>query len=206
MQMLTGIVFFLLFINQAGAHVPEEGKVTAVIAPFFYKTSFEGTSTDVGSPLLMGGALIAEGDINKNGGLEIGIFLINKIYLRKTETEELAEKIKQIYVTMGYRYWFNQKWSLAAAFFSSYIMGERKMIHSTFMPPRDINTSASDTTEYGFDFSLQHEFWRQGDFSALIDTRYSLSVTDKSNEYGDHYGFLVGLRYQIQEKYEDSKN
>ena len=208
MQMLMGIVTFLLFVmnNPALAHVPEEGKVTAVVAPFFYKTFFEGTSTDVSSPLTAGTALIAEGDIDKHGGLEIGVFFIQKLYLRKTDTEELAEKIKQVYITMGYRHWFNQKWSVAAAFFSTYVMGQRKIIHSTFLPPRNINTSASDTTEYGFDFSLQYEIWRHGDFSALIDTRYSYSITDKSNEFGDHYGFLIGLRYQVQEKFEDSKD
>lgn len=207
MRMLTGIVSFLLFvtINRVWAHVPEEGKVTAVLAPFFYKTYFEGTSTSVKSPLTSGLALIAEGDIDHHGGIEIGVFFINKLFLRKTETEELAERIKQLYITMGYRHWFNARWSVAAAFYSTYIMGERILIHSTFNPPRDINTSASDTTEYGFDFSVQYEIFKAGDFAGLIDGRYSLSVTDKSNEYGDHYGFLVGLRYQIQEKYEDSK-
>ena len=208
MQMLMGIVSFLLFVMNipAWAHVPEEGKVTAVVAPYFYKTYFEETSTPVKSPLSSGLAIVAEGDIDKHGGLEIGIFFISKLYLRKTEAEELAERIKQVYITMGYRHWFNEKWSVAAAFFSTYVMGKRKIEFSTFQPPQNINTSASDTTEYGFDFSIQYEIWRKGDLSALIDTRYSYSITDKNNEYGDHYGFLIGLRYQIQEKYEDSKD
>lgn len=203
MQKLMGIVYFLLLFvaDQALAHVPEEGKVTAILGPFVYQTNYWGSGADVPSPTLGGVGLIAEGDVNDRGGLEIAVFSLNKIYFRRTANEDLAEKVKQIYVTMGYRYWFNERLSVAAAFFSSYIMGSRKIVHSTYYPPRNINTSASDTTEYGFDFSLQYEVWSKDLMAVVLDGRYSYSVTAKPNEYGDHYGMLIGFRYQIQEKY-----
>lgn len=172
----------------------------AHLGPFLYKTNYGAASPDLGSPELGGFALIAEGDVNNHGGLEIGIFYLHKLYFRKQDSEALAEKVKQIYVTMGYRHWLGTKFSLAAALFSSYTMGDYRVIHSSFNPPNRADTSAQDTTEYGFDFSLQYEFWGRKRWAAVVDTRYSLSVTNKFQEDGDHYGVLVALKYLVQQK------
>ncbi len=59
-------------------------------------------------------------------------------------------------------------------------------------------TSAHDSTEYGFDGSIQVEPWREGRYAAIIDLRYSYSVTDKPDEESNHYGILVGLKYFVQ--------
>lgn len=205
MRKLTSIVgFLLLFVfSPADAHEPSEGKVTALLGPFLFKTNFPGAGTQYEAPLMGGAGLIVEGDIDTNGGLELTAFYLNKIYVRSDNDKILAERIKQIYISMGYRHWFNKLFSIGGAFFSSYIMGKRHVEHSEFNPPNLINTSASDTTEYGFDFSVQYEFWKHDVWAAALDVRYSLSVTTKPKEYGDHYGALIGIKYQIQEKFED---
>jgi len=206
--MLTSIVSFLLLINvlPAAAHVPSEGKVTALLGPFVFKTNFPGAGTQYEVPMMTGAALIVEGDVDRNGGLEMTAFYLNKIFVRNDDDKILAERIKQVYISMGYRHWFNQRISIAAGLFSSYIMGKRHVEHSDFTPPNKINTSASDTTEYGIDFSVQYEFWESGLWAAAVDARYSWSVTNKPKEYGDHYGAMIGLKYQIQEKFEEKND
>jgi hypothetical protein len=148
-----------------------------------------------------GAAFIAEGDLNGHGGLEIGMFYLRKVFSVQKDRLVLTERIKQLYVTMGYRHWFTKKFSLAAAFFSSYSMGDPEVVVSEFPGSQDRpKTSAHDTTEYGFDFSIQHEFWHKGRFSAIVDGRYSLSVTAKPGEDANHYGAMIALKYFVQSR------
>ena len=79
-------------------------------------------------------------------------------------------------------------------------MGDPTILHNDFTPGNEIDTSATDTTEYGFDFSLQTELWQNDLNSVILDLRYSRSVTNKSSEDADHYGILIGYRYLLQEK------
>lgn len=80
-------------------------------------------------------------------------------------------------------------------------MGSYNTLHSDFpVNQTEIGTSAQDYTEYGFDFSLQAEVWSSGRYGVVIDGRYSQSVTNKPGEDANHYAFMVGLRYLIQEK------
>jgi hypothetical protein len=114
----------------------------------------------------------------------------------------MGEESDRIQITMGYRHWFANWLSAGLAFSSSYAMGDTRTIRDDFTPRglKAIDTSASDTTEYGFDFSLQWEVFSYQRLALIADAIYSLSVTGKPNETTDHYGVMLGIRYFIQEK------
>lgn len=182
------------------AYTPKEGNINVILGPFVQKTNFQGSDSGAKASYLTGTGLIAQGDINDYSSLEIAMFYMPKIFIRDQVDKFLAERTQVLYVTMGYRYWLSPYFTAALAFFSSYTMGEKEVVHNDFPAGTDIDTSARDTTEYGFDFSLQQELWGNDRYAVITDARYSLSVTSKTNERGDHYGFLIGLKYFIQGK------
>lgn len=189
-----------LFLNMAEAYTPQEGNVTATVGTLIYKTNFRGSETGANSPSLAGVGLIALGDINSFGSLEIAMFDLHKVYFRDELGKYIAVEKEVIHITMGYRYWINPYFSSSLSFYSSYSLGDPRVVHSDFLPGAEIDTSANDTTEYGFDFALQADLWSSEKWAVTSEGRYSLSVTSKKNENADHYGIMVGLRYLIQNK------
>jgi hypothetical protein len=198
------IIMTLLLIpgGNADAYMPDEGNVNAIIGPFFSKTDFSGSNTGAHSPVLQNGGLIAQGDVTSKGSVEIAIFYMNKYFIRELGGQYKTEETDLFHITMGYRHWFLESFSGSLAFFSSYTVLDVSTIHNDFPAGVDVDTSARDITEYGFDFSLQYEFWTHGRFGVVVDGRYSYSVTKKDSEYSNHFGALVGLRYLISKREE----
>ena len=197
-------VLFLLFFSlglQSFAYEPQEGNVTAIIGPFVSRTDYQGPSKLAENPLFGGVGLMVQGDLHKSGALEIAMFHMQKTYFREENALNIAEKTELMHITMGYRHWISPLWSASLAFSSSYPMNQPKVIHTDFSTGQNIDTSARDTVDYGFDISIQTELWNRDRYSVISDVRYGLSVTDKQNEDGSHYGILIGLKYLIQEKY-----
>lgn len=196
-------IFFGIFLTLSGpclAYTPSAGNVSAILGPFVYKTNFRGSESGVTSPQLGGFGLMAVGDVDDKGSLEIAMFDMHKLYIRQQSGLFISEEKEVIHITMGYRWWLNSYFSTSLTFYSSYSLGDPKIIHSDFPIGAEIDTSARDTTEYGFDFALQSELWSQGKYAVVADARYSLSVTNKKNENSDHYGIFLGVRYEVQEK------
>ncbi len=189
-----------LFANQVQAYTPQEGNVTATLGTFIYKTNFSGSNSGAKSPNLAGLGLIALGDINSFGSLEIAMFDLHKIYFREELGKHIAVEKEVIHITLGYRYWINPYFSSSLSFYSSYSLGDPRLVHSDFLPNTEIDTSANDTTEYGFDLAIQADLWSSEKWAVTSEGRYSLSVTSKKNENADHYGIMLGLRYLIQDK------
>lgn len=199
------ILFLLFFVLslEAFAYEPHEGNVTATIGPFVSRTDYPNSDSGAKAPWLGDVGLIVQGDINQYGALEIAMFHMHKAYFRRSGSSMIAEKTELMHVTMGYRYWISPSWSTSLAFSSSYPMGQRHIIYNNFPANQGVDTSASDTVDYGFDFSLTAELWNNERYSIITDVRYGLSVTEKQDEDGSHYGILLGLKYLIQEKYPD---
>lgn len=201
MTNLKILLVVLFFINQnINAYMPKEGNITAMLGPFVSRTDFQGSATHAKSPNFGGFGLIVQGDINSYGALEIAMMHFHKIYLREQQLLSQTEKIEQVHITMGYRYWMNPYFSTSLAFSSSYGIGDPQVVHSDFASSSQFDTSARDPVEYGFEFSLQSELWQNDRYSVIADGRYNLSVTNKEDEKGNHYGLFVGLKYLIQEK------
>lgn len=197
------ILFLLFFVLsfKVFAYEPQEGNVTALVGPFVSRTDYPGSDTGAKAPWFGDVGLIVQGDINKFGSLEIAMFHMQKAYFRRSGALVQAEKAELMHITMGYRYWISPLYSASLAFSSSYPMGDRTVIHSDFPVNQNIDTSVSDTVDYGLDLSLQAELWNSDRYSVVSDLRYGLSVTEKQDESGSHYGILIGLKYLIQEKY-----
>lgn len=193
-------IFFYGFTEPALAYTPKEGNVTINLGPFIYRTNFRGSDSGIQSPIKTGTALLINGDINEKGALEIGMFYMNKYFFREKDSKYLAENTDLIHITMGYRRFLTSYLSTSLSLFSSYSIGDPTIFQSEFRPEDDVDTSARDITEYGFDLAIQCELWEQERFAVVSDIRYSYSVTDKLNERSDHYGAFVSLRYFAQDK------
>lgn len=195
-------VFFLIYpSNNIIAYEPTEGHITATFGPNFNKTNFSNdVSSKIKSSFLRGFGLIAVGDINQKGALEIGMFYMPHQYFREHETQQIVESVQELHISMGYRRFINSSLSTSLSFYSSYSMGDPQVIYTNFSNGPEINTSARDITEYGLDGAIQAELWNNNKFAVIFEGRYSLSVTHKQNEKSDQYGFLLGIRYLIQEE------
>jgi hypothetical protein len=189
---------FFLFSSLAHSYTPKDGNISAILGPFFHRTAYEGTGDRPNSPILGGVGLIAMGDLNDYGSLELGFFHKNKVFFRDQDGDFLAEQSQIIHISMGYRYWQNPYLSWGIAFFSAYPMDQPKTVYSSIAPGHELDTSASDTVRYGFDFSIQGELWSHDRLAVVLDGRYSLPTSHKSNEHSMSYGVLFGLRYFIQ--------
>ncbi len=193
-------IFFLGLTQLSWGYTPKEGNVNASIGPLIYKTNFRGSDSGIQSPTLTGTGLLVNGDINEKGALEIGMFHMNKYFFREKDGKYIAEKTQLIHITMGYRRFLSSLFSASMTLFSSYSLGDPYKVHNEFPPDVDVDTSARDVTEYGFDFSVQYEMWSHDRFAAVTDLRYSYSLTPKSHERSDHYGAFITLRYFVQDK------
>ncbi len=196
----TLLIFGLLLPLEVSAYSPKEGNVLGTLGFFLHKTNFLPSTTGAEAPWQGGIALVANGDVSTRGQLEVGIFHMNKQYFRDLNYRFIGEQTEELHVTMGYRHWIMPSFSAAVSFSTAYSMGYVHELHNDFSPSPAIDTSAHDTVEYGFDFSLQAEVYTWGRYAIMLDAIYSLSVTGKPNERADHYGGLLGLRYFIQEK------
>lgn len=202
MQNLKWIIsiFFYGFVQFSWGYTPKEGNVTANLGPFIYKTNFKGSNTGIQSQVLTGTGLLVNGDINEKGALEIGLFHMDKYFFREKDGLYMAENTDLIHITMGYRRFLGSLVSVSLALYSSYSLGDPHIAHNEFAPNGDIDTSARDVTEYGFDMAVQYELWSQDRLGIVADLRYALSVTNKANERSDHFGTFISLRYFVQDK------
>lgn len=196
-SILTTILFYSI---SSLAYAPAEGNITSYFGPYLYKTNFKGSDSGATSPVMAGVGLVVNGDVNTKGSLEIAVFLINKTYYGEDAGRFLAEQTALAHFTMGYRRWFTDSFSSSLSFSSGYSIGSPRRIHSDFPVGSEIDTSAKDTAEYGFDLSLLKELMKQPAYVVVLDVRYSMSVTNKRNENADQFGIMLGFRYLVQEK------
>jgi hypothetical protein len=191
-----------IFSFSVYAYDPADGNITVTAGPFVYKTIFPDADFDTGVVSGYHGdfGLIGNGDLDEKSSIEIGIFHMNKLFYRDENGKVQVEQTQVMHISMGYRRWLNPYLSGGLGLYSGYPMDDTKVVHTDFAPGAEIDTSARDKTEYGFDVSVQCEVWQNDTLSAVFDARYIKSMTSKENEFADHYGFMLGLRYLFQEK------
>lgn len=177
-----------------------EGDITALIGPYWQQTAFAATKSGASASRSNGFVLGVNGDISSHGQLEIAIFNANKTYFRELGGKVIGEDIQTVQVDLGYRHWWTTWFNTGLTFFSAYSMGQPTIVHNDFALGSAPDTSAQDTTEYGFDFSLQFEVWSKDDSAVVLSTLYSRSVTPKPGEFADHYGVFIAYRHFVQSK------
>lgn len=194
------IVAFVFFHSLTSlAYSPKEGNITTYFGPYIYKSNFEMPSQKDQKTIQNGLGIVVNGDINPQGSLEFSLFYLNKNYSIEAQNKQIIEQTDLAQFSVGYRRWVSERCSLSLTFTSGYSMGTPRILHSDFNPG-ELQTSAHDVTEYGFDFAAQAELYNWESVALILDTRYLLSVTSKVNEKADHYGVLIGLKYLYQEK------
>lgn len=181
------------------AYVPQRGNVVATLSPYFFQTNYNGYEQGQ-NKLGTGLALVANGDVDGSGSLEIAAIYMQKTYFREDGHRTLAERTQLMHITMGYRRWWTEMFSSSLSLYTSYPMGIVDVLHNDFTPADDMSTTARSTTETGLELAVQYELVNRERFSIIGEGRYSYSLTKKSNEYADQYGASIGIRYFIQSK------
>ena len=195
-----GFILILALARTASAYNPEAGKVTVTLGPFLYKTDYSNPYSDVRSPWTGDIGLIANGDVNDTGSLEVTLFHMNKVYFRDQSGMIIAEEAQLVHLAMGYRYWLSHYFSTALDLYSDYTLGDSKIVHSDFPDGMAPQTSAHNINSYGLELSLQGDLWSNDLYSVVLDGRYGHSITSKSHEHADQYMFLIGLKYLVQQR------
>jgi hypothetical protein len=199
--MLSSIVtLFLIFSFSLAveAHQPARGKIFATAGPYFYQSFPDSKYVGANASLLGGFALAVEGDVDKNGGLEIGLAYLHQLYFREKNGLVLTEKVKRIKATTGYRHWFNTKFSAGLFFSNSYSIGDVRVVYNSAPIPDGFGTAAQDISDNGMELSLQHEFLSNDTTAGIVDLRYTYSFSAHSDEVKDLYGVVIGIKHFIQ--------
>lgn len=182
------------------AYDPAEGNINLMVGPYTYRTPYKSPDPEFSSPSRGGYGLIATGDSNQKGSVELGLLYLDKIFARDEGANILAQRIQMIHITMGYRWWLRSWISTSLSFFSAYPVGDPQDLYRKVDAGTFFDTSAMDLTEYGFDLALQLQVFGTQKFGVVVEPRYSWNVTPKNHEAADHFGVLVGLRFMLQEK------
>ena len=188
-----------LYVAAVSAHEAIDGDIYGSLGAYTY-TTHKMHHHDFPDPTITTPLLAAEADIGPHAGVEISIMYLDNAMSISEDGKSFTERLKRMYLTTGYRYWFFEKISLALSFSSSYSMGNPTTTQNQFGGDDHPGTSAYDTTEYGFEWSLQFEPFSYNRFSAVIDTRYNISITNKRAEDENHFGVLLALKYFIQSR------
>src|SRR5690606_8552564 len=125
------------------AHEPSRGTIHAAGGPFLFRNHYESTrAADRGT--WTGGTLMALGDVDRNGSIEIAITYLKQIYARREQGLLNMERTQRLYITTGYRHWFDKDHSAALSFFSAYAMGDQKVVYTDFPMASRPTSSAGD--------------------------------------------------------------
>ena len=187
----------LLFSLKAWPHQPNPGRGMMSIGPLISRSV--DSPTPIASPTFWGLGLIGEMDLSSNGGLEVALMYNENQYAVISGTSEyLVERAHRLSIPLGYRHWFSKSFSLAISFYSAYRIGAWSQLYRSPALSANINTSARDVTEFGFDFSLQADIWHSKDYTVFLDSRFLSPSTDKFGENSRAYVFILGAKYQVQ--------
>lgn len=194
-------LLLLFFSAQAAlAYEPADGQITVITGPIIYQTHQTLNSDLFKAPVRGGFGLTVNGDISDHSAIEVELLLMRKNYYRRDQNFYASEETDLAHMALGYRRYFGSYFSGAIDFYSAYSAGDPQTNYNDSNPAQPLVTSAHDTTEYGFEASLMGEIFTINRFSIMTDLRYAKSLTSKSEENGDHYSLMLGIRYLLQEK------
>ena len=189
------IIFPLLWgLGQAHAHETRDGRVHVSLGSLTYQTQYENDRDEVEAPIQGSLGLVVNGDVGEFGSLEVGMFYLDKLFLRELNNEVLVEKIKRLYMTIGYRRWVTDRFGIGLSAFTSYSMGDPDRIHSTSGGDPGFQTSAHDTSDHGVDASFLYEFYKKDGNIGVIDLRSSYSLSPREDEDGNHLALFIAFK------------
>ena len=129
---LCFIFLLLLQTHTARAHQPQEGQILVSLGPTFYSTEPIDEAPQNDRKDRLGAMLLVEGDVDRNGGIEVSLGFQDKLYYKYKGGFFLAEEIKRLAIGAGYRHWFNPWFSVASHFVSLYSIGDAITVHTDY--------------------------------------------------------------------------
>lgn len=189
---------FYLTAFSAAAHEPHDGDIWG--AGIVSLNRNWPTDHAYNPTWLPGLGAIFEADIDYHGGPELTALYTRQMYSIQKDSLIQTELCKRMYIALGYRHWFNSHFSLGAAFYSSYAMGDPEVVESQFVTASAPKTSAYDPTDYGFEFSSTGDLATIHEITFTLSARYSRTVTAKPGESADFYSVLIGFKKLIQKR------
>lgn len=189
------IVLFFIFMFSSGAFAKT---LFAYVGSTMIKTDFQPESKVEPQPVELGGfGMKVIGAISPQGNIEIDLFHSNKEFFKRKGPSLLVEQTQMVQFNIGYRRQLFDRLSASLLFASAYSLGQPKLVYRTNAAPQNMDTSASDYTEYGAVFGLQTELYRWERFTAVLDFDYTKSLTSKKCEAASHFGAFVGFKYAV---------
>lgn len=192
------VILFMLMVlvgfQNAIAHEPEKGRVTAAVGPWFYQVlpQFNLPAQDLSS---LGVALSVTADVDSNGGVELGLGYANRKYYRKLGSAIIGEQAKKFFVMVGYRHWFHKRFSGALLLHSVYSMGEPDVIFQN--SGTHFETAASKAAYNGLDLSFQYDHPLQSHKFLILDVRYSHSFGFEDGETPAAVSVLLAYKQNV---------
>ncbi len=178
--------------SKAWAHTPEDGAIWVTTGPYLHQT-YVPSHYGATLPADLGYGVLVEGDIDKNGGIEVGIIFMRKSYFQ-AGTPTFSERVRRLHIPLGYRHWWTSRWSTGLSLFSSYSMGDPEPYGT--MEAQD-SSAARRATQYGLDASVIWDVAIWKDYTLSLDGRLSIALDPKQGERSSHYGVLAGIKFKL---------
>lgn len=198
------VTLFFLIPLLAHAHRPKRGKITGVWGPLWHQSFPTSGFHEFENRKRLGFSLSVAGDVDKNGGLDIGLAYLEQDYFIRETGSEAVERVKRWKATTGYRHWFGRDVSAGLFFVNSYSLGGAKKIFASGPRGDELKTTAHVVSDNGMEASLQYEFAQSSKLAGILDLRYSYSFTTEKGETPDMWGVLFGFKHFIQASQPDS--
>lgn len=193
--LIIGFLKLLFFSSLCKAEQNPGMRLSA--GPYFYKTMYESSYQDVMDSFHTGFAIVGEAASAESGSIEASIILMKKNYYRESSTGYVIESLPRVYLSLGYRYWFFSRLSMALSLGSNYSLGSYKREKTFGTGVDDLETSARDTTDYLLDVSLQVVLWKSKKDNVVLDTRYAKNFTTRADENANHIATMILYRRNI---------
>lgn len=136
--------------------------------------------------------LLANADVDTNGGVEVAFAYLNRKYYRKIGASIIGQEADKFLVMVGYRHWFFQNFSGALLIHSAYSMGEPNLIFRNSAAAFD--TAAAKPAYNGLDLSFQYDYEFQETKFWVLDVRYSYSFDFEDDETPSAVALLLAYK------------
>lgn len=147
------------------------------------------------SSLRAGLGVLVEANIQGSFGIETGVLFLNRQYKVTGQSARLIEESKRLHVPILARAWVNDYFSMGLGPFLAIRTGDDKTVVSNNSV--GLSTSAEEVFEFGLDAAATFNFAVADKTGLFFEGRYSMVLSDKTNESVDQLSGLAGIKLDI---------
>ena len=198
MKRLVLVFIFLLIPAVATAHQPAKGNIYVTLGPSILIADAEADYWGLENDPSYGLSLIVNGDVDRNGGLEVGMAYFNQLFFRDHEDQKTVGKAQRLHMNLGYRHWFVSSVSAGLLLVTHYSMGGVDEVASSDFSL--LETSGSEASDSGLSLSFQYEFSNKKDYAIIVDYRFTEMFHLPDGEESRSHMVTLGLKKHVQKK------